>query len=77
MKSSEACVITVRSENRKYVMFRKDNQMYYEQYFDLENDPWEMENLMDDGAYSEEIAAFRDALQKWEADTEKVDPLVI
>ncbi len=73
--STNDCVITVRSETRKYVMFRNHNQVAHEQFFDLVRDPWEMENLVAHGSYSDEVTEFRDALQNWEAGTEKTEPL--
>lgn len=69
-------VLTARSQTHKYVHFRKEAQTIYEQFFDLEEDPWEMKNLMDEPSQAEKISVFREALQKWENETEKSPPLL-
>ena len=70
----ENCVITVRSETQKYVMFRFDNKLEYEQFFDLEKDPWEMENLIEETGYQDKISEFREVLHQWETETETKMP---
>ena len=75
--SSRTCVITVRSETHKYVYFRTDGELAYEQFFDLYRDPWEMENSMTDPQYEEVISRHKEALKKWEKETEKSVPLMI
>jgi arylsulfatase A-like enzyme len=74
-RDTENNVVTVRSQTHKYVHFRKDAQTTYEQFFDLEKDPWEMTNLVDDPSYAQMISNFRKEFQQWENETEKSAPL--
>jgi arylsulfatase A-like enzyme len=67
-------VITVRSENQKYVQFRKKGEVVYEQFFNNVDDPWEINNLIDDKSSEDIIVAFKAALKKWEAETPGADP---
>jgi arylsulfatase A-like enzyme len=76
-RDPENNVVTVRSQTHKYVLFRKEAQTVYEQFFDLVEDPWEMKNLMDDRSLSEKISVFQEALQKWENKIEKSAPLLM
>jgi uncharacterized sulfatase len=65
--------LTVRSQNRKYVRFDRLTdglvQTKYEQFFDLQLDPWEMRNEIENPLYSREIAELRQKLDDWEATT--------
>jgi arylsulfatase A-like enzyme len=70
-------VITVRSQTHKYILFKNEGQMVYEQFFNLQEDPWEMDNRMTDPQYEEVISRHKQAMEKWEQETEKVVPLVI
>jgi arylsulfatase A-like enzyme len=47
----------------------------YEQFFDLRNDPWEKTNLVMDAKSTRELQKFRLALDEWEKNTEKTDPV--
>lgn len=76
-QSSLDCVLTVRSRTHKYVHFRRNGKMVYEQFFDLQRDPWEMENRISEEGYKEILERFRQALANWEQETEKTSPLVI
>lgn len=70
-------VLTVRSRTQKYVLYRKGGETIYEQFFDLRLDPWEMENRLADPAYADVLERHKQALYKWERETEKSAPLVI
>lgn len=72
-QNTDNSVLTVKSEQQKYVQFRKNSEVVYEQFFDNETDPWEMTNLMDDKAYSKTIKKHKIALKKWEEETPGVD----
>ena len=76
-QNPENNVVTVRSQTHKYVHFRKEAQTVYEQFFDLEEDPWEMKNLMDDPSKSKMISDYQEVLRKWENETEKSAPLLL
>ena len=76
-RDSENCVLTVRSQTYKYVLFRKEIQTEYEQFFDLGEDPWEIKNLMDDPSQEKRISVYREALRKWENETEKSAPFLM
>jgi uncharacterized sulfatase len=68
-------VITVRGKVEKYVLFRKEGKVTYEQFFDLETDPWEMKNLATDEKYGDDLETFKSALKEWEAKTEVSKPV--
>ncbi len=74
--STQNDVITVRGKTEKYVLFRKDGKVEYEQFFDLKKDPWEMKNLISDGNYTEDQTKFKSALKKWESETEVSKPVL-
>ncbi|MHB8900816.1 MAG: sulfatase family protein [Thermoguttaceae bacterium] len=61
--------ITARAANEKYVVFREDDRVVYEQYFDREKDPWEMVNLAADPGYADAVERLRGELAAWEART--------
>ena len=52
----------VRSHTRKLLLCDRDERSLY---FDLEADPYEMNNLYGDPVYKEEIDEFRAALMRW------------
>ncbi|HIA67178.1 TPA: hypothetical protein EYN98_14185 [Candidatus Poribacteria bacterium] len=51
-----------RSKTRKLLLHHQENQS---QFFDLEMDPYELNNLFFDPHWQDEVAAFREALFKW------------
>jgi arylsulfatase A-like enzyme len=63
-------VITARACTDKYVLFRRGGIEMYEQFFNLERDPWEMRNEVENQDYSERVDELRAALADWEARTE-------
>lgn len=73
--STQTSVITVRGKVAKYVLFRRNGKVEYEQFFDLKNDPWEKSNLVLDSKWSQELQKFRLALDDWEKNTEKTEPV--
>ena len=54
-----------------------DDQTVYEQFFDLQQDPWEMNNRIDDPASAAVLSRHKQALQQWERETERSAPLVM
>lgn len=52
----------VRSRNRKLLLYSKEG---LSQYINLEEDPLELNNLIDDPIYQDEIAEYKDILGKW------------
>lgn len=72
--SQKTCIMT-RSQTHKYVLFRTGGEMEYEQLFDMVNDPWEMQNVIDDAGYSEVLAELKEALAQWEAETPPSEPM--
>ena len=76
-QSSENCVLTARSKTHKYILFRRGGETVYEQFFDLREDPWEIQNRLSDPAYAEIMDRHKQALANWEEETEKTAPLVI
>ncbi len=38
----------------------------FEEFYDLETDPYEVNNIIDDPKYADRINNFRDALQNWQ-----------
>ncbi len=75
-RGPENNVVAVRSQTHKYVHFRMETQTEYEQFFNLEEDPWEMKNLINDPSQAEFISVFRKAFENWENETEKSPPLL-
>ena len=49
----------VRSERWKYIRYFEQRPAY-EELYDLENDPFESENLVDEGEYAEQLQRLRD-----------------
>jgi arylsulfatase len=76
-QSSLDCVLTVRSQTHKYILFRRGGETVYEQFFDLRKDPWEMENRLSEPAYAEIMDRHIEALANWEEETEITAPLLI
>jgi len=58
--------ITLHGARHKLVQGKQDGEIGFEQFFDLENDPWEMKNEIGNDAYGELIGAFRRELETWE-----------
>ncbi|MPY88811.1 MAG: sulfatase-like hydrolase/transferase [Luteitalea sp.] len=61
----------VRGERYKLIEYPRVEQT---QLFDLERDPWELNNLADDSAYAAEVQELRDVLRRWQQ--EMKDPIV-
>ncbi len=62
----------VQKSDGSYTQFVPDHGKDYAEYphpllFDLENDPWETNNLAEDKNYASVIEAHRDILRQWEA----------
>jgi len=57
----------VRTSRYKYIFFAHGENR--EQFFDLENDPGEMKNLVDDAAVAGEVKRHRRLLQEWMRNT--------
>lgn len=74
--SIQNSVITVRGKTEKYVLFRKNGTVEYEQFFDLKTDPWETTNLANNSKYGNELVKMRLILKNWEKETEISKPVV-
>ncbi|MPY90230.1 MAG: sulfatase-like hydrolase/transferase [Luteitalea sp.] len=61
----------VRGERYKLIEYPQIEQT---QFFDLERDPWELNNLADDPAHAAVVRELRDVLRRWQQ--EMNDPLV-
>jgi hypothetical protein len=72
--STQNSVITVRGRTEKYVLFRKNGTVEYEQFFNLENDPWETTNLAENKKYAADVLRMKSVLKKWEEETEVSEP---
>jgi arylsulfatase A-like enzyme len=59
------CMKTIRVGNLKYGY----NLAYRGELYDLEKDPFEMHNLVDDPAYATDVEELMDKLEQWMADT--------
>ena len=57
----------IRSARYKYIAFARGENR--EQFFDLEKDPGEIKNLVDDSALAGEVARHRSLLEQWLNDT--------
>ncbi len=66
--------ITTRTANTKYVTYRRGGKVAYEQLFDLEKDPWEMENQSGNPKYKQVLSDMRQKRAQWEMETEAVPP---
>ncbi len=75
--STQNSVITVRGRTEKYVLFRKNGTVEYEQFFDLENDPWETTNLAENKKYAADVLTMKSVLKKWEEETEVSEPFKV
>ena len=64
----DAC-LTLRSAAHKIVQYKENGRRLYEQFFDLERDPWEMSNEIGNRAFVYEIQRLRSELQDWEEST--------
>ncbi|HCO95460.1 MAG TPA: hypothetical protein DIU00_16175 [Phycisphaerales bacterium] len=72
--SVENQTVIARTANTKYVVYRKDAKVAYEQLFDLEKDPWEMKNEIGNPKYKQVLATMRGKLICWERETKTVAP---
>ncbi len=73
--SAQTTQLMTRSHTHKYVLFRTAGETEYEQLFDMVNDPWEMQNVIDDAEYGEVLAELKEALAQWEAKTPASEPM--
>ncbi len=60
--AEDGSFVMVRSRNRKLLYSSHPGRSLF---FDLEKDPWEMNNLTDDLRFKEEIHQMKDALLRW------------
>jgi len=72
--SVENQTVIARTANTKYVVYRQDAKVTYEQLFDLEKDPWEMKNEIRSPKYQQMLTTMRDKLDRWERQTKAVPP---
>jgi len=72
--SVENQTVIARTANTKYVVYRQDSKVAYEQLFDLKKDPWEMKNEMSNPKYQQILGAMREKLNRWEKETKTVPP---
>lgn len=72
--SVENQTVIARTANTKYVVYRQDSKVAYEQLFDLKKDPWEMKNEMGNPKYQQVLVAMREKLNRWEKETKTVPP---
>jgi arylsulfatase A-like enzyme len=61
----------VRTDRWKFVTYEDDP---VEQLFDMDNDPWETQNLAGEDQYASIIEDHRQMLTEWESRLDKVDP---
>jgi len=59
------CMKTIRAGNLKYGY----NSIARDELYDLEKDPFEMHNLIDDPAYATRVEEMKDRLAQWMSDT--------
>lgn len=74
--STQNTVISVRGKTEKYVLFRQNGNVEYEQLFDLDGDPWETTNLVNNSKYGDDLVKMRLILKKWEEETEISKPVI-
>lgn len=72
--SLENQAVTTRTADAKYVLYREEGKVAYEQLFDLEKDPWEMNNQIANPKYKQLLTDLREKLAQWEAETKSVPP---
>ncbi|MHC4495858.1 MAG: sulfatase family protein [Planctomycetota bacterium] len=72
--SLENQTVIARTTNTKYVVYRQDGKAAYEQLFDLEKDPWEMQNQIGNPKYKRALIAMREKLARWEGQTKTIPP---
>ena len=60
----------IRTARYKYILFGQGENR--EQFFDVEKDPGELKNLVNDSALAGEVARHRELLKKWMLDTKDV-----
>lgn len=73
-ESLENQTVITRTANAKYVLYRRDGKVVYEQLFDLEKDPWEMRNEIANSNYRRVLIDMRQKLTRWEKETRSVPP---
>ncbi|MFC1763500.1 sulfatase [Planctomycetota bacterium] len=72
--SLENMTVIARTANTKYVVYRQDGKLVYEQLFDLDKDPWEMNNKIANPKYTQVLSTMREKLAHWERETKAVPP---
>ena len=72
--SLENMTVIARTANTKYVVYRQNSKVSYEQLFDLEEDPWEMKNQIGNSKYQQVLVTMREKLARWEKETKTVPP---
>lgn len=73
-RSLENQIVTTRTVNAKYVAYRQNGKVVYEQLFDLEKDPWEMKNEAGNSKHKQVLSELRRKMARWERETESVEP---
>jgi hypothetical protein len=66
--------VIARTANTKYIVYRQDSKVAYEQLFDLEKYPWEMKNEIGNPKYQQVLGVMREKLNCWEKETKTVPP---
>ena len=72
--SLENQTVTARTANAKYVSYRRNGKVAYEQLFDLTKGPWEMKNEVDIPEYNDTLSNRKHRLARWEEEAEAVSP---
>ena len=70
---------TFRADNERsgYVRFKQVGQTVHEQFFDLQQDPWEMHNLADEPAGQTIKKHLARELAEWESKTPVAKPVIV
>lgn len=66
--------VGVRSHTAKYVRFKKNGKVIYEQLFDEENDPWKTVNQINNPEYGNVLNNLKNVLHNWENNVETSEP---
>ena len=69
--------VGVRSQTAKYVRFKKNGKVIYEQLFDEVNDPWETINHINNPKYVSTLNELKKALNDWETNVETSEPCLL
>jgi arylsulfatase A-like enzyme len=72
--SLENMTVIARTANTKYVVYRQNSKVAYEQLFDLDKDPWEMKNEIHNPKHQKRLSIMREKLSRWERETKTVPP---